>query len=396
MTVPKWDGEADTCPRYLMQLCATAEYYNCGNAMDAVKMRTLPTKSEYETLEAKADKSDEDKAKISLYKQNKRMCAVIVLGQGSDYGLSVITKTKSAGNIHGRADRFVSILEKKNKPSDAAAEIELDNDLDKLTFQSAQTFYMNVMKVTAKYKVDKSETDLVKVLMKKVTSPTYSKMILEHLRKDPGEHDLEAICDEISEIQRTTKPSGGYKKASEKEVQLPSAANSSGNEGNFRGVCGFCNKVCGYKRKDCPLRKAAGGSGGGGGGGGGGRNSGGGGNSNKTCNCCGKKGHVEADCWVKHPDKAPKWFKDLQAKKEASGTTIEMMLASIEYDSKKGEVMTSSSEAKEVAKHDAKANVPAISELLHELNMAPVLEEVKLRDNAVVTNEGSDFVSACL
>ena len=73
-----------------------------------------------------------------------------------------------------------------------------------------------------------------------------------------------------------------------------------------------------------------------------------------------------------------------------------MMLASIECDSKKGEVMTSSSEAKEVAKHDAKANVPAISELLHELNMAPVLEEVKLRDNAVVTNEGSDFVSACL
>ena len=68
MTVPKWDGEADTCPRYLMQLCATAEYYNCGNAMDAVKMRTLPTKSEYETLEAKADKSAEDKAKISLYK----------------------------------------------------------------------------------------------------------------------------------------------------------------------------------------------------------------------------------------------------------------------------------------------------------------------------------------
>ena len=62
MTVPKWDGEADTCPRYLMQLCATAEYYSCGDAMNADKMRALPTESQYENLEREAGKSADDNA----------------------------------------------------------------------------------------------------------------------------------------------------------------------------------------------------------------------------------------------------------------------------------------------------------------------------------------------
>ena len=36
---------------------------------------------------------------------------------------------------------------------------------------------------------------------------------------------------------------------------------------------------------------------------------------NVTCNHCHKKGHVEADCWKKHPDKIPQWVRDKQAKR---------------------------------------------------------------------------------
>ncbi len=39
-------------------------------------------------------------------------------------------------------------------------------------------------------------------------------------------------------------------------------------------------------------------------------------NANITCNHCSKKGHVEADCWKKHPDKIPEKVKAARKKKE--------------------------------------------------------------------------------
>ncbi len=56
---------------------------------------------------------------------------------------------------------------------------------------------------------------------------------------------------------------------------------------------------------------------------------------NVTCNHCHKKGHVEADCWKKHPEKIPQWMRDKQAKraekkKSASETGgVEVVVASI-------------------------------------------------------------------
>ncbi len=44
-------------------------------------------------------------------------------------------------------------------------------------------------------------------------------------------------------------------------------------------------------------------------------------NVNITCNHCSKKGHVEADCWKKHPDKIPKKVKAARKKKEMKKTS---------------------------------------------------------------------------
>ena len=38
-------------------------------------------------------------------------------------------------------------------------------------------------------------------------------------------------------------------------------------------------------------------------------------NANITCNHCSKKGHVEVDCWKKHPDKIPKKVKAARKRK---------------------------------------------------------------------------------
>ncbi len=39
-------------------------------------------------------------------------------------------------------------------------------------------------------------------------------------------------------------------------------------------------------------------------------------NANKRCNHCSKKGHIEADCWKKHPDKIPEKVKAARKKQE--------------------------------------------------------------------------------
>ena len=83
MTIPKWDGKSETCPRYLVQVEALAKYYECGEAIDETDMANFPKKSEYAALDLTLT---DDKAKAKLYKQNKRICAIMVLGKGSDHG----------------------------------------------------------------------------------------------------------------------------------------------------------------------------------------------------------------------------------------------------------------------------------------------------------------------
>ena len=50
-TIPKWDGRADTCPRYLSQLGALLKYHDYGDVMDETEMG--PTKTQYVTISDK-------------------------------------------------------------------------------------------------------------------------------------------------------------------------------------------------------------------------------------------------------------------------------------------------------------------------------------------------------
>lgn len=316
-TIPKWDGKTDTCSMYMAQVVALAEYYDCGDAMDKVAMANCPTKSEYDALGS--NPTGDALKKAVLYRQNKRMCAILTLGQGSNHGLAVIKKTVSDDFPQGKAYRIIEMLMAKNKPKDISAEIDLDTELEKVQFRNANDYYNDIVAVLARFDVTKSDTDLIKIMAKKVNSQVYASEILKHLSDTSNPDDLENMCEEIAKIQRLTKK-GGNSHGKEKEVQLASA---EGGKGSFKGICGHCNKRCGYKRKDCPLRKA---------GNNGSNSNGGGGNGDKTCNHCGRKGHLESGCWKKNPDKAPQWYKDLQAKGEAAGSSVEIMVACIEED----------------------------------------------------------------
>ena len=112
----------------------------------------------------------------------------MVLGQTSDHGLAIITKTKTADQPHGLAFEFIETMKQKNKPNDTSAEIEMEADLHKIKFQGANNHYNDIVAVTSRYKVMKSDTDLIKIMSTKVQSTVFAYKILTHLdNTDPDD-----------------------------------------------------------------------------------------------------------------------------------------------------------------------------------------------------------------
>ena len=53
----------------------------------------------------------------------------------------VIQKTKTPDHPHGLAWKIVEAMKKKNKPKDTSAKIEMDGELEKISFGTAQDYY---------------------------------------------------------------------------------------------------------------------------------------------------------------------------------------------------------------------------------------------------------------
>ena len=85
------------------------EYHDSGDAIDRVAMCNCPTKAEYDALETTYASVIQ---KAMLYLQNKRAYAIMVLGQTSDHGLAIITKTKTVDHPHGLAYEFIETMKR--------------------------------------------------------------------------------------------------------------------------------------------------------------------------------------------------------------------------------------------------------------------------------------------
>ena len=118
-----------------------------------------------------------------------------------------------------------------------SAETELGSELKTIQFWMVNDYYNLVVMIMARYEVDKSDTDIVQIMAKKVNSSMYAKMVIKHLNQTVTQHDLEELCGEISEIQRLTKATGASLGAKhnnqEKEVQLTSIDGK-----RLQGMCG--------------------------------------------------------------------------------------------------------------------------------------------------------------
>lgn len=290
--IPKWDGTAENMPMYMSMITALCESQSLDHVLEESKMTDLPTKSEYESL----DPSDQSNAgRIAKYKANKRVVAILTLGQKSAHGLATINKTKVGGHSAGVVWKVMKLWEKKYKPGDASAELELESELEKIKFgSSANDFYDKVTSVLIKYSVEKTDTDLIKLLMKSQSNTTYTMLAVEELKKNEIDRSFEDLCEQINSIQRMQKAGNSNTSRKDKEVQLASQDNK-----DTRSKCNRCGRF-GHKAANCPSK-------------------------NQTkCNCCGKTGHMEYECWEKHPERAPEWIQKKMAKqKEASGASVE-------------------------------------------------------------------------
>ena len=284
---PTWSGKADEAAMYLTKFKAMCECSGLGDAITPGV--TIISGATY------AGESNKTIPRCKLFEQNRKAGAIFILGQESAHGVAFQTSTINATDTHGKIADALVAMERKYQPSDTTAELELDTALESLKFGGgdANSYYNAVVRIMTQYSVTKSDTDLIKLMARKVTSATYTKMIIDHMVAGTA-NNFQELCNQISTVQRlvgvSNSNSNGKKKNAEKEIAVVETETAE-------------------KKKS---------------------------GKNVTCNHCHKKGHVEANCWKKHPEKIPQWVRDKQAKraekeKSASETgNVEVVVASIE------------------------------------------------------------------
>ena len=112
--IPYWDGKSESFGVYFSKIDAYVEFMGVGDALDPVLMANCPTKSEFAVLDVT---NPTNGPLVELYKDNKKLCAIIALGQGKSHGIALLGKTKSDDFPNGLAHEFDAKAKKANKPS---------------------------------------------------------------------------------------------------------------------------------------------------------------------------------------------------------------------------------------------------------------------------------------
>ena len=126
---------------------------------------------------------------VELYNANKKLWAIIALGQGKNHGIALLGKTKNDVYPSGLAYEFVVKAKKANKPSDASTMIELEIELERLQLKGMGYFYNEVVGVLDKYKVMKTDHELWMLMVQKNHDTSYARLILDKLKSDSPDFD---------------------------------------------------------------------------------------------------------------------------------------------------------------------------------------------------------------
>ena len=142
--IPFWDGKAKGFGVSISKIEANAEFVCVGDVLDPVLIKTCPTRSEFVVLDITRPNNQQF---IELYRANKKLRAIIALGQGKNHGMALPGKTKTDDYPNRLAWEFINKAKKTNKPSVASAMIKMDIELDQVQLKGVRDFYNNMVRV---------------------------------------------------------------------------------------------------------------------------------------------------------------------------------------------------------------------------------------------------------
>jgi hypothetical protein len=193
--IPYWDGKAESFGVYVSKIKVYAKFTDVRDVLDPVLMANCP-KSEIAVIDIT---NPTNMPLVELYKANKKLCAVIALGQGKSLGIALLGEMKNDDYPNGLAYEFVAKAKKANKPSDASTMIKLEIELEKLQLKGARDFYNDVVGVLDKYKFTKTDHKLILLMAQKNHDTSYTRLILDKLKSDSPVFD--ELCNSVSKIQ---------------------------------------------------------------------------------------------------------------------------------------------------------------------------------------------------
>ena len=307
--IPTWDGKRDTYDTYKFKLMAYAAVKKLRDALDESKMIGCCTQSEYDAHVASGSTDAAVVAAKKLFEDNEALSGTFSIGQSSTVGINAIRKTMSDDFPLGKVCEALKALSLVNKPNDFTAEIELENEVRKVIFKGANDYHTEVTNLLAQFDCTMSDVTLLKDMATKTKNTTYVQMIHQELKRvNPN---FQAACLAIHQLQRMVNVSNKTDEKKVKEVTLSNVG--TGNNRKAGGKCSHCQGS--HNRKDCnKLKEAL--------------------KKQGKCPHCSKEGHLKDDCFVKYPDKKPKWMKGKfgGSSTETSAGNLEVQLASVEQD----------------------------------------------------------------
>ena len=90
--IPYWDGKAESFRVYISKIKAYAKFVGTGDALDPVLMKNCPTWLEFAVLDVTRP---DNQQLVELYRAKKKLCAMIMLGQGNSHSMPLFGKTKN-------------------------------------------------------------------------------------------------------------------------------------------------------------------------------------------------------------------------------------------------------------------------------------------------------------
>ena len=294
VTIPTFKGNPKDFATWWTRWEAYAGLKGFGSAIQEAPDTNLP---QQEALPSGFDQTTADgKAVVKALEDNRKAVFSFTMALQSDALMAVVHKSKNTAFPNGLAWKITQSLFTKYRPTDEVAGVEFKRALQNITMQedeSPSKLFEKISSTEARFKKALTMDDIMTIVYD-VCPTKYIPTIRQEQRAKGTGLTVEMVEECMMELWRLIHNRRTDKTSAGKEVSLSTVdTKKSGNNGRKCYECGSTEHLL----ADCPHKKKNGG---------GGKR-----RENRTCNLCGRRGHLAAACFRNpaNKDKVPDWYK---------------------------------------------------------------------------------------